>query len=606
MPAGDFSALTTSDLIQKNEQSWVGEHVINPAYNSGIATPYNAFANAVNLASEQVHGKGVLPKAEMRARTSETKMLTAEWIAENASSGLGAVLPYVVAGKAAGCALFRTGAFLGLEGRYAAIVGSPITASITGAVMLDAFRDVHQGETRIGNVLSSATAFGIFAVANPLTKDMTNVKKIASRFAIGAGAASSGVIVGDFVGTGELPTLSRLSNAALSGAFMNTALAPASHYIAKAADRFESRVVGSTSLNRFSQEHQLAHNANGAPRSRVLDLFSQELPMTKVGTRPGAGGRNTIAMDEQLLKDLKSTNPEVRENARNEAARYIGDQLASKYRHRHGISEATLTNTGIETAIRQGRLQILVPDEAGIERPIKPAPENIGNNALDIHLGVEIVKVPKGISPTDLAKIPPKELIARWPVENIPPEGITLQQGEFLLAITHERVVLPSGPDPKWHGNLPLIGEINSKSSVARVGLPIHQTAPVLNNGTNNRITLEVINVNPTPLTLHAGMKIGSIVFRPLMGYPEGSQQPSHFSGQATPNGLRTGLPEAAVPSAAVPVPTKRPLDILNGPYIPQPRPGLTANDFFPSIADGAVDREKLGEKQRRASNGDR
>ncbi len=582
MPILD-SPLSTSDLITHRKESWVGEHVLNPAYNAGVATPYNALANAVNLASEQVAGTRILGKAELKARHEEAKLLSPEWFAENAAGGLAAVVPYVVAGKLAGAGLFKTGSVLGFEGKTGAFFASRTTAAISGAVMLDGFRDVNRGETRVGNMISGATAFGIFAVANPFTADLSKWKKVGARFAIGATAASAGLVGGDLVSKGELPSLVRLSNSALSGAFMNTALAPASHYLGKVVDRAEARVTGSTPLRSFVQEHQLAQAANGSPRSKVLDLFSNELPLMKVATKPGSTGRNTVAMDEKLLEGLKSANPETREAARNEAARYVGDQLASKYRHRHGVSEATLTNTGIETAIRQGRLQVLVPDEHGVERAVKPAAENIGNNALDIHLGVEVVKVPKGMTPADLASVSPKELIARWPVENIPKEGITLQQGEFLLGITHEKIVLPAGPDPKWNGNLPLLGEINSKSSIARVGLPIHQTAPVLNNGTNNRITLEIINVNPTPVTLHAGMKIGSIVFRPLSGYPEGSQQPSHFSGQSLPNGLKSAAPADAVPGT--PATTAKPmLDFLSGPYIPTPRPALTTASFFPPL----------------------
>lgn len=583
-------SLSISDHLysdRKSPDKWILNHVLEPAYNSGVVTPYNAFANAVNSATELVNGSKALPKLELVAREKEAKTCSPEWFAENASSGLAAVVPYLLAGKAAGFSLYRLGNAASLESGLAQVCASKTTHAVVGAMAFDGFRDVQKGETRLGNVLSGATAFGIFYAGNPLIKDLSPSLRVASRFALGATAAGSALTVGELASKGELPEASKLYSAALSGGFMFTALAPAQHYIGRAIDKAEAKITGSTPLQNFVQEHNLNATASGDPRSKVLDMFSKELPLMRVGTRPGVSGKNTVAMDQELLTRLKSTSPAELEAARNEAARYVGDQIAAKYRQRHGVSEATLTNTGIEAAIRQGRLGIMVPDEKGVERAVMPSPENIGNNALDIHLGPEVIKVPKSVSPADLQKVPPKDLIAQWPVEHMGPKGITLQPGEFILGITTERVVLPAGPDPKWNGNLPLLGEINSKSSIARVGLPIHQTAPVLNNGTNNRITLEIVNVNPTPLTLHPGMKIGSIVFRPLSGYPEGSAQPSHFSGQATPNGLKADVPK---------LDTGRPLQNDASPGTK--RPTLTSLDFFGD--KGRFDGELAPERRER------
>lgn len=536
------ASLSISDLIDRPAQgalSWLTEHVLSPAYNSGVVTPFNALTNAVNFGSNRLAGTDALPKLELVVREKEARFASIEWVAEHASAGLAAVIPYVLAGKVAGSVLNQTSNALALDGRLARVVGSATTHVVVGAMTLDGLRDVQPGGSRIGNMLSGATAFGMFIAGNRVLKDIRASYLTAGRFALGAAASASAQTVSDVVSIGALPDANRLLSAMTSGGFMFAALAPAQHYIGRAIDKAEAKVVGSTTLQSFAVEHNLGVTASGAPRSQVLDLFSKELPSMRVATRAGSVGKNTIALDNELLARLNSSSPVERDAARNETARYLGEQLAAKYRSRHGISEATLTNTGIEAAIRQGRLKILVSDKDGVERPLMPAPENIGNNAIDVHLGAEVVRVPKGAIPADLCATPPKELIARWPTEVMSDKGIVLQPGEFILGITTERIVLPSGPDPKWNGNLPLLGEINSKSSVARVGLPIHQTAPVLNNGTNNRITLEIVNVNPTPLTLYPGMKIGSIVFRPLSGYPEGSQQPSHFSGQSTPTGLK-------------------------------------------------------------------
>ena len=59
-----------------------------------------------------------------------------------------------------------------------------------------------------------------------------------------------------------------------------------------------------------------------------------------------------------------------------------------------------------------------------------------------------------------------------------------LNPGQFVLARTFEVVKIPPY----------LIGLIEGRSSYARMGLSMHQTAPWIHPGYNNRITLEIIN----------------------------------------------------------------------------------------------------------------
>jgi dCTP deaminase len=62
----------------------------------------------------------------------------------------------------------------------------------------------------------------------------------------------------------------------------------------------------------------------------------------------------------------------------------------------------------------------------------------------------------------------------------------------YILALTHERVWVPNN----------LIGLVEGRSTYARVGLSMHQTAPWIQPGWNGRITLEIRNSGPLRIEL--------------------------------------------------------------------------------------------------------
>lgn len=78
-----------------------------------------------------------------------------------------------------------------------------------------------------------------------------------------------------------------------------------------------------------------------------------------------------------------------------------------------------------------------------------------------------------------------------------------LHPGEFVLASTLERIALPAD----------LVGRVEGKSSLGRLGLLIHSTAGFIDAGWDGHITLELSNVANLPITLYPGMKIGQISF---------------------------------------------------------------------------------------------
>ncbi|MCF7820618.1 MAG: dCTP deaminase [Candidatus Pacebacteria bacterium] len=61
-----------------------------------------------------------------------------------------------------------------------------------------------------------------------------------------------------------------------------------------------------------------------------------------------------------------------------------------------------------------------------------------------------------------------------------------------------------------------LVGRLEGKSSLGRLGLIIHTTAGYLDPGNSLKMTLELFNAGPLPIKLYYGMKIGQMAFEYL------------------------------------------------------------------------------------------
>ena len=82
-------------------------------------------------------------------------------------------------------------------------------------------------------------------------------------------------------------------------------------------------------------------------------------------------------------------------------------------------------------------------------------------------------------------------------------DALILHPGEFVLGVTTERVALPND----------LVGRLEGKSSLGRLGLLIHSTAGFVDPGFDGHLTLELSNVANLPITVYPGMKICQISF---------------------------------------------------------------------------------------------
>lgn len=145
---------------------------------------------------------------------------------------------------------------------------------------------------------------------------------------------------------------------------------------------------------------------------------------------------------------------------------------------------------------------------------ITPAPreEDFGPVSIDLHLGDQFRTFAAHQTPFIDVSEPSKsvtEMIDRVMGEpvTIPPQGrFVIHPGDLALGVTQERVAVPNH----------LVGWLDGRSTLARLGLLVHVTAHRIDPGFDGRIVLEFVNAGRLPLALAPGMAIGAISFEVL------------------------------------------------------------------------------------------
>ena len=119
-------------------------------------------------------------------------------------------------------------------------------------------------------------------------------------------------------------------------------------------------------------------------------------------------------------------------------------------------------------------------------------------------------------------------------------EPFMLHPGEFVLGSTLEKVTLPDD----------IVGRLEGKSSLGRLGLLTHVTAGFCDPGFSGYLTLELSNVSNLPITLYKGMRVGQISFFTMTtpaAQPYGSPGlESRYQDQRGPTPSRYRLDETA------------------------------------------------------------
>jgi dCTP deaminase len=120
-------------------------------------------------------------------------------------------------------------------------------------------------------------------------------------------------------------------------------------------------------------------------------------------------------------------------------------------------------------------------------------------NSIDIRLGSHFV----WYSPSDAVIDPHDRETITSGIEETVADEFVIRPGAFVLARTLERIGLPDN----------IVATIEGKSSIARLGVTLHQTGGWIDAGFRGTITLEMCNVNTRPVKVYTGMPIGQLVF---------------------------------------------------------------------------------------------
>jgi len=152
-----------------------------------------------------------------------------------------------------------------------------------------------------------------------------------------------------------------------------------------------------------------------------------------------------------------------------------------------------LSDRDIKAHLESGKISI---------SPLRP--ECIQPASIDLHLGgVFLIFDTVGFSAIDVKK-PIDAMMRRIEVKE--GEPFVLHPGEFALGLTDEEIGV----------NDSMVGRLEGKSSVGRLGVIIHATAGYLDPGNKLKMTLELSNIGQLPVMLYPGMPIAQMSFTPL------------------------------------------------------------------------------------------
>lgn len=179
-------------------------------------------------------------------------------------------------------------------------------------------------------------------------------------------------------------------------------------------------------------------------------------------------------------------------------------------------------------------------DKGGIQIHPRPGTERISGVSVDLLLGPRFRVFSSHATPyIDLSgsreemnaaieKVMSEEIV-------IPAgEAFFLHPGELALGATWDAITLPDD----------IVGWLDGRSSLARLGLMVHVTAHRIDPGWSGNIVLEFYNSGKLPLALRPGMAIGAISFEPMSGpadRPYRKRPDAKYRGQDGPLASRIG-----------------------------------------------------------------
>ena len=156
-----------------------------------------------------------------------------------------------------------------------------------------------------------------------------------------------------------------------------------------------------------------------------------------------------------------------------------------------------LSDRDIKKALKSGRIGIT---------PAPDLSEQLGSCSIDFHLGKNFRVFKHSAYPyIDLrGKIDTKDLMKL--IKVLKEEPFIMQPGDFALATTVENLKLPDD----------LLGRIEGRSSLGRLGIIVHGTASIFDPGWDGKPVIELGNLGMMPVALYPGMRICAFTFEEL------------------------------------------------------------------------------------------
>lgn len=121
-------------------------------------------------------------------------------------------------------------------------------------------------------------------------------------------------------------------------------------------------------------------------------------------------------------------------------------------------------------------------------------------------------------------------------IEILDGEEFVLHPGVSILGYSKERF-----------GSDNYLIEVNGKSSLARIGLIVHNSASIVNPGHYLNIALELCNLNNVPIVLRPGMEIAQLSFSTLSSHTKRNYQQT---GRYSSNNFASYVPPKTGPLA--------------------------------------------------------
>lgn len=144
---------------------------------------------------------------------------------------------------------------------------------------------------------------------------------------------------------------------------------------------------------------------------------------------------------------------------------------------------------------------------------------NIRPTGIRLHLGKEIL-IPKNNQTLDLAG----NEGAKFDSLDIPAYGFMLKPGDFILASSYERILVPRN----------IVCQLEGRSTVARLGLSIHCTSGIIDGNFEEprSIVYEIKNNGPLSLMLKEKLAVAMLIFYELSSPIEQKSQ-NQYKGQS-------------------------------------------------------------------------